>query len=71
MHIMNKGCVVLTIEEYNDLARKASLCLTPIEAEAAAYVLAVAKPQMRFMKKEYIDSFRSAMGKLEARNGNV
>ena len=69
MHIMNKGCVVLTIEEYNDLARKASLCLTPIEAEAAAYVFRLAK--MRDMKREYIKPFRTAMGKLEARNGNV
>lgn len=69
MHIMNKGCVVLTIEEYNDLARKASLCLTPIEAEAAAYVFRLAK--MRDMKREYIQPFRTAMGKLEARNGNI
>ena len=68
MHIMNKGCVVLTIEEYNDLARKASLCLTPIEAEAAAYVLTIARPKLRDMKVEYVQPFRSAMGKLEARD---
>lgn len=66
---VNKDSVILSVEEYNELARMASLCLTPIEAEAAAYVFRLAK--MRDMKREYIQPFRTAMGKLEARNGNI
>ena len=68
---VNKDSVILTIEEYNELARRANLSLTPIEAEAAAYVLTIARPKLRDMKIEYVQPFRSAMGKLEARNGNV
>lgn len=66
---VNKDSVILTVEEYNELARMANLCLTPIEAEAAAYVFRLAK--MRDMKAEYVKPFRSAMGKLEARHGDI
>lgn len=63
------GCVILTIDEYERLKKQASCSLTPIEAEAAAYVFRLAK--MRDMKTEYIRPFRSALGKLEARNGDI
>ena len=66
---VNKDSVLLSVEEYNELTRLAHLCLTPIEAEAAAYVFRLAK--MRDMKREYVQPFRSAMGKLEARHGDI
>ena len=71
MYRIDKDSVILTIDEYNDLSRRANLSLTPIEAEAAAYVLTIARPKLRDMKMEYVQPFRSAMGKLEARNGDI
>ena len=57
--------VLLSEEEYNRMMRIVNTSLSPIEAEAAAYVFRLAK--LRDMKPEYIRPFRSALGKLEAR----
>lgn len=69
MYRIDKDSVILSAEEYAHLKKLASYSLTPIEAEAAAYVFRLAK--MRDMKTEYIKPFRSALGKLEARNGDI
>lgn len=69
MYKVDKDSVILSAKEYAHLKKLASYSLTPIEAEAAAYVFRLAK--MRDMKTEYIQPFRSALGKLEARNGDI
>lgn len=71
MYKVDKDSVILSAKEYAHLKKLASYSLTPIEAEAAAYVLTIARPKLRDMKMEYVQPFRSAMGKLEARNGDI